>query len=178
MTVNELVLEVIGNFEGEFFPSFSYLVSEYNRIIRSLHLLLPSANASVSIEVKDGKLESEILPEQIRRIFSDECELMAASSTLITLMPEARLYHATDDGIYVTVCGECTVYYRALPKALDDTEAMEEKIALDEKYVPMLRAWLLRSVYLYVGDFESANAYAAEYNEYFDDFKRENGVIG
>lgn len=176
MTVNELILEAMGNFEGEFFPNFSYLVAEYNRIIRSLFLILPSADASVSLTPTDGKIETKLLPEQIRRVFCDECELMPASSTLLSLMPEAKLYHAAYDGIYVTTDEECTVYYRALPADVTDVEALDATVPLDGRYIPLVRAWLVRSVYIYVGDFDSANAYGEEYNGYLDEYKRENGV--
>ncbi len=176
MTVNELVLEIMGNFEGEFFPNFSHLVAEYNRIIRTLFLLLPTADKSVTLVAEDGKIECELLPEQIRRIFFDECELMAATSTLISLLPEAKLYRAAEDGIYVTVSGDCTVYYRDLPAEITDVEALETKIPLDSRYRPLLRAWLMRFVCLYVGDFDGANAYGEEYNRYLDEYMRENGV--
>ncbi|MBE6680066.1 MAG: hypothetical protein E7598_06050 [Ruminococcaceae bacterium] len=176
MTVNELVLEVSGNFEGEFFPNYSYLVCEYNRIIRTLLLMLPCADASVTLTPKDGKIDAKLLPEQVRRVFCDECELMAASGTLFSLMPEAKLYHAADDGIYVTVNGECTVFYRSLPPDVTDVDTLEAQFPLDARYIPLVRAWLMRSVYLYVGDFDGANAYGEEYNGYLDLFKRENGV--
>ena len=176
MTVNELVLEVICNFEGELYPDFSYLVAEYNRIIRTLFLLLPTADESVTLTAADGKIECELLPEQIRRVFCDECELMQASSTLLSLMPEAKLYHAAHDGLYVTVEGECAVHYRSIPKEVSDIDAATAALPIDARYIPMLRAWLSRSVYLYVGDFECANAYGEEYNRYLEEYKRENGV--
>ena len=178
MTVNELVLSGMDNFEGEFFPDFSYLVAEYSRIIRTLFLMLPTADKSVTLTASDRRIECELLPEQIRRVFCDECELMPASSTLISLLPEAKLYRAAEDGIYVTVDGDCTVYYRDLPADVEDVEAKATKIPLDARYIPLLRAWLTRSVYLYVGDFDGANAYGEEYNRYLDEYKRENGVCG
>lgn len=176
MTVNELVLSVMGNFEGEFFPNYSHLVEEYNRIIRTLFLLLPTADKSVTLIAEDGKISADLLPEQVRRVFFDECELMAASSTLISLLPEAKLYRAANDGIFVTVDGECTVYYRDLPADVTDVEAQEAEVPLNSRYIPLLRAWLNRFVYLYVGDFEAANAYGEEYNSYLEEYKRENGV--
>ena len=138
--------------------------------------MLPTADKSVTLAASDGRINVELLPEQIRRVFYDECELMAASSTLISLLPEAKLYRAAEDGVYVTVDGDCTVYYRDLPADVTDAMANEAKIPLDVRYIPLLRAWLMRFVCLYVGDFDGANAYGEEYNRYLDEYIRENGV--
>ena len=176
MTVNELVSEVIGNFEGEFFPDYSYLVAEYNRIIRQLFLILPAADKSVCKTPVEGKILCDLLPEQIRRVFCGDFELMSASFSLLSLMPEAKLYHAANDGIYVSTEGECTVHYRSLPEEVSDVQSLEAIIPIDQRYIPLIRAWLMRTVYVYVGDFDSANAYSAEYNRYLEEYKKENGV--
>lgn len=176
MKVSELINEISNGFEGEFFPSYAHLLNEYNALIRTLLLMLPTADANMLLPVYDGRLEVDISPSQIRRIFCGESELLAASKTLISLMPEAMLYNASDDGIFVTVSGDCTVYYRSLPKELSEIEALSAQIPLDARYIPLLRAWLTRCVYLFVGDFESANSYGEEYNLRLEDFKRENGV--
>lgn len=175
MKVSELINEVTSGFEGELFPSTAYLVAEYNRIIRSLLLILPTHDASITVSVKDKKLECELSPEQIRRVFCGDGELLRASRTLLDLMPEAKLYHVTSDGVYVTVSNDCTVYYRTLPDEVSVTDT-ETEIPLDMRYIPLIRAWLIRSVYLYVGDFDSSNAYSEEYNRLLEEFKSENGV--
>ena len=176
MTVNELILSVTESFDGEFFPNYSNLVEEYNRIVRTLVLLLPTADKSITLTAEEGRIKCDLLPEQVRRVFFEECELMAASSSLMAILPEAKLYRADADGIFVTVDGECTVYYRDLPAEVKDVYAKDAKIALDARYIPLLYAWLMRFVCLHVGDFDSANAYGEEYNAYLKEYKRENGV--
>ena len=176
MKVNDLINEIVNGFEGEFFPNHTQLVNEYNQLIRTLLLMLPSADASVLLPVYDGKLEADISPSQIRRVFCGDKELLCASKTLVELMPEAMLYNASEDGITVTVNGDCTVYYRSLPKELSPVDAISAEIPIDARYIPLLRAWLLRSIHIYVGDFDGANAYGEEYNTLLEDFKRENGV--
>lgn len=176
MKVNELISEVLDGFEREFFPSDEFVLAEYNRIVRFLWLLLPESDGSITLPVYDGKLESSLLAIQIRRVFEGEYELLRASRELITLMPEAKLFCPSDDCIYVTANGDCTVYYRSLPSELTMIQAQSTDVPFDMRYIPLLRTWLIRSVYIYLGDFESADAYGTEYNKLLEEFKRENGV--
>lgn len=176
ITVNKLINEIIESFEGEMVPDFHYLLDEYNGFVRSLYLMLPSADEKLVAEVSDGKAESTLLPAQIRRVFSDDRELLRASKELVELLPEAKLYYAADDGIYVTVSGECTVYYRAVPDAVGDVASLETNVPGDERMLSLIRTYLSRCAYFYVGDSDSADAYATEYNSLLEDYKRENGV--
>lgn len=178
MTVSELINEIILGFEGELVPDFHMLLDEYNRAVRSLYLILPSADKSITATAVDGKIETELIPAQVRRVFSSDTELLRASKELIDLLPEAKLYHAAEDGIYVTVCDECVVYYREIPEAVSDAASLETKVHGNENMLTLLRAWLSRYAYFHVGDFDSADAYAAEYNSLLEDYKRENGVSG
>ena len=176
MTVSELINEIILGFEGELVPDFHMMLDEYNSVVRSLYLMLPSADKSITAAAQDGKIETELTPAQIRRVFSSGTELLRASKELIALLPEAKLYHAVNDGIYVTVSGECTVYYREIPETVGDVASLETNVVGDERILALLRAYLSRCAYLHVGDFDSADAYAAEYNSLLEDYKRENGV--
>ncbi len=176
MTVEKLIKQVSDNFEGELFPNYGELVAEYNRVIRSLMLILPAADSVESFTPHDGKLDCKLLPKQIRRVFAAEYELLPASRALLSLLPDARLYHAAEDGIYVTVDEDCIVYYRSIPEAVSDADSLTAEVPLEDRYTPILKAWLTRYIYLSVGDFESANAYGEEYNRLLEEYKRENGV--
>ncbi|MBQ8837605.1 MAG: hypothetical protein IJ002_08915 [Clostridia bacterium] len=178
MTVNELITEIINGFEGEFVPDYDYLIDEYNSLVRSLFLMLPCADASLTLTSEDGKIECGLAPAQVRRVFSRGAELLRASKELVELLPEAKLYHAAEDGIYVTVNGECTVYYRALPDDVTSGTSLETAVFGDARTLSIVRAYLSRSAYLYLGDCDSADTYAAEYNSLLEDYKRENGVSG
>ena len=174
--VSELINEVCKGFEGDFFPSEEHILAEYNNVVRALWLLIPESDVSVSMTASGGKLECDISPCCIRRVFCGEYELLKASRELIALMPEARLYCPCEDGIFVTVNGECTVFYRSMPNEVSLIEAENTKVPFGNEYLPLIKAWLMRSVHLYVGDFEGADAYGNEYNRLLEDFKRENGV--
>ena len=174
-TVKELIEEVIKGFSGEIIPSYKHLLCEYNAIVKSLYRMLPIKTASIVVSAKDGTLYCNIDASLITRIFFENTELLRASKELLTLLPEAKLYHASEDGIFVTVCGECTVYYCDVP-CCDDEDSASLVLAPSGLLYKALYAYLLRSAYLYVGDYDSANAYTEEYNSLLEDIKRENGV--
>ena len=173
MTVHELINGIT---KGEQSVPFEHLVEEYNYILRSLCLMLPTSDASIELSAKDGMLECDLLPKQIKRVFSNGCELIPSSRELIMLLPNERLYHASQNGIYVTVSGTCRVFYRTLPSALTPALAMEEEVFGDSGTVLLIRLYLERAAYRYLGDYESADALAAEYNARLDDYKKANGV--
>ncbi|MBQ6892643.1 MAG: hypothetical protein IJN48_00410 [Clostridia bacterium] len=176
ITVSTLIDEIISYFEGTLVPSYDYLLCEYNRIVRELLIMLPSSDASVTLMPVGGKLECNILPRQIKRVFFGDSELLRASRELVGLLPEAKLYHAADDGIYVTVNSECTVCYRLLPNALSDVESLSAIIPGDDTFILLVRKHLERCAYMHVGDYDSADACAVEYNSLLEDYKRANGV--
>lgn len=175
MTVQALLDEVRSGFSTEFTPPDAYLLSEYNALLRSLQLLLPASDASVVLTPADGKLETDLVPEQVRRVFCGERELLKVSKTLFDVMGDERLYCPTEEGILVAVRDDCTVYYRTLPTEVTEQTA-GANIPLDARYLPLVRAWMQHRTYLYFGDFDSADAYGAEYNRLLADYKAENGV--
>lgn len=170
-TAEQLITEAQGNFTGGLVPPTEYLLSEYTLLVRSLCLLLPGSDAQCTLTPADGKLETDLSPAQIRRVFCGEDELLRGSEALLALLPDAKLYAPTADGIAVSVTEGCTVYYRALPDV-----SLAAAFPLDARYVPLARAWLCHRAFLYAGDFESADAFGTEYNRLLADFKAENGV--
>ena len=175
MTAEELFTEIQGGFAPDFTPPTAYLLSEYNMLLRSLYLLLPGSDADVTLTPTDGKLETELLPEQIRRVFAGERELLRASPSLYAVMEGEGVYCPTEEGVLVGSDEDCTVYYRALPTVLTEM-TVTENIPLDLRWLPLLRAWLCHRAHLYLGDFDSADAFGTEYNRLLADYKAENGV--
>ncbi|MBQ4557559.1 MAG: hypothetical protein IJA60_07935 [Clostridia bacterium] len=176
MKVEKLISEVQGGFEGDFMPPTDYLYTEYNMLIESLYLALPTPDASAVIMPEGNMLATTLFPSQIRRVFAGEYELLRASLSLIELLPNAKLYCPVEGGIRVNGTSECTVYYRTLPCTVTEQDA-DAEIPLDERYLPLVRAWMLHRAYLYLGDFECADSYGTEYNRLLDDYKKENGVV-
>ena len=174
MTVNGLIEEVLKG--GTLCVPFEYMLDEYNHAVRELCLMLPAPDASVTLEAVDGVIECELLPRQIRRIFCRGYELISASRPLLSLLPHAKLYHAADDGIYVSESGECEVFYRSLPKAVSAPLAMSAEVYGGECERLLLRERLECAAYQYIGDYESADALAKSYNARLDDYKKANGV--
>ena len=175
MTAGELLAEIQSGFASEFTPPTAYLLSEYNMLLRSLCLLLPGSDAEVLLTPTDGKLVTELLPEQIRRVFAGERELLRASPSLYAVMEGEGVYCPTEEGVLVGSDEDCTVYYRALPTVLTEM-TVTENIPLDLRWLPLLRAWLCHRAHLYLGDFDSADAFGTEYNRLLADYKAENGV--
>ena len=175
MTAEALIGEIQSGFAPDFTPPTEYLLSEYNMLLRALYLLLPGSDGSVTLTPTDGKLVCGLIPEQIRRVFAGERELLRASQTLYDALEGEGVYCPTEDGIAVGVSEDCTVYYRTLPTVLTELTAAE-CIPLDLRYLPLLRAWLCHRAYLYLCDFDSADALSTEYNRLLADFKAENGV--
>lgn len=176
MTVDELLTEIQSGFAPDFTPPTEYLLSEYNMLLRSLYLLLPGSDASVTLMPTDGKFVCELIPEQIRRVLAGDRELLRASRALYDVMEGDGVYCPTEEGILVGTDGDCTVYYRTLPTVLTYLSPTEA-IPLDVRYLPLVRAWLCYRAYLYLCDFDSADAFGTEYNRLLADFKAENGVI-
>ncbi len=174
-TADELITDIQSGFTADFTPPTEYLLDEYNMLLRSLYLLLPGSDASVVLTPEDGKLACTLLPEQIRRVFAGERELLRVSSPLYTVLAGDGVYCPTEEGIAVGTGEACTVYYRTLPPILTMMTATE-KIPLDMRFLPLVRAWLCHRAYLYLCDFSGADAFGAEYNRLLADYKAENGV--
>ena len=170
MTVNELIEDVARDIP------FEYMLDEYNHIVREVCLMLPEADAVMEMEASDGKLDTGLHPRQIKRIFAGNHELIPASHALIMLLPHARLYHAAKNTVYVTVSGVCKVLYRTVPNEVTPYMALSAEVFGDECVRLLVRAYLERCAYCYIGDFESADAAAADYNARLEDYKRVNGV--
>ena len=176
MTAEELLGEIQSGFIPDFMPPTAYLLSEYNMLLRSLYLLLPGSDASVTLTPTDGKLMCELACEQIRRVFAGERELLCASPALYAVLEGDGVYCPTEEGILVGADEDCTVYYRTLPTVLTEMTATQN-IPLDLRYLPLVRAWLCHRAYLYLCDFDSADAFGSEYNRLLADYKAENGVV-
>ena len=174
-TVSELLAEIQSGFAPDFTPPTAYLLSEYNMLLRSLYLLLPGSDAARTVSPTEGKLVCEISPAQIRRVFADACELLCASKALFDILDGEGAYCLSDEGILVGTKEDCTVYYRTLPVEITE-QTSTASIPLDLRYLPLVRAWLLHRAYLYLGDFDSADAYGTEYNRLLADYKAENEV--
>ena len=162
MTVAELLCEIQSGFSPEFTPSRAYLLSEYNMLIRFLYLRNGAESVKSETPV-NGCIAADLLPEQILRVCIGEQQLLAASRSLYDLMEGEGVYAATAQGLLVAGAGPYTVYYRALPEAVTE-ETVETEIPLDLRHLPLVRAWMLHRAYLYLADFDSADAYGAEYN--------------
>lgn len=172
-TAESLLAEVQGDFTGRHMPPIEYLLSEYAALLTSLVFALPESDAACTLSPVDGVLVADITPPQVRRVLSDGVELVRGSRTLLDLLPHAALYCPTEDGIRVTVSGECTVYYRKAPLT-----GLADSFPLDCRYIPLVRAYLSHRACLYIGDTVGADVYGVEYNRLLADFKAENGVQG
>ena len=171
-----LISEIISSFENSIAPDTDYILTEYNSLIRTLLLMLPDSDGVMEVTAVDGEAVTDLSPLQIKRVFYKSNELLRASDTLRTLLPGGMLYTPKDGKISVTVNGECRVFYRTLPNDVNAENLETADFPLDLGYIPLVRAWLLHRVYLYVGDTDSANTYAEEYNRLLDEYKYENGV--
>ncbi len=174
--VNEFISEIGTAFGGEMMAPFEHLLTEYNRIVRELLLMLPTSDATLSASAVDGKIECALLPRQIKRVFLGESEFLSGSRELISLLPEANLFCAAEDGIFVTRDGEYTVFYREIPEELSSGDTLSATVPRDADFELLVRAYLEKCAFFCFGDYESADACAAEYNSRLEDYKQKNGV--
>ena len=174
--VNEFLSEIENSFGGDMTPPFDYLLCEYNRIVSALLLMLPTADRSQKFTSADGRIESGLLPRQIKRVFCGESEFLCGSAHLVALLPDADLYCAAEDAIHVTRDGEFTVFYRDIPPALSSGDTLSATVPLDSEFELLVRAYLEKCAFFYLGDYESADACATEYNRRLEDFKASYGV--
>lgn len=171
MTARELILEVQNEQSGILEPPEDYLYAEYYALLAKLTLLLPGSDAEITLTPVDGKLICDLVPMQVRRVFTGETELLRGSAALLSLLPQTPLYHPVAGEIAVTVDTPCTVRYRRLPD--DDADA---DFPLSPVYLPLVRAWLCHRACLYLGDYARADAFGTEYNRMVGEYKAENGV--
>lgn len=172
----DLINEITSSFENSLPPSVDYIVTEYNSLIKTLLLMLPDSDGVLKVTSDGGVLQTGLSAHQIKRVLSKNNELLRASDTLRSILPTGMLYTPKDNHICVTVSGECTVFYRVLPDDVTAADLDAAEFPLDSRYIPLLRAWLWHRVYLYVGDADSANVYAEEFNRLLEEYKAENGV--
>lgn len=174
-TVKSFINEIIDSFNGSIAIPYEQLLKEYNSVVRELSLMVPAADGSMTLASNNKKLNTSLLPPQIRRVFFGENELFSASRSLMDILPDAMLYHAEKDVIYVNRDGEYTVHFRTLPQNADADDA--SACVCDDGLLKMLlRSYLLRAVFLFVGDTVSADCYTKEYNSLLEDYKKQNGV--
>lgn len=171
MTARELILEVQNEYNGTLQPPEDYLYAEYYALLAKLTLLLPGSDAEITLTPVDGKLICDLVPVQVRRVFSGESELLRGSAALLSLLPQTPLYHPVAGEIAVTVHTPCTVHYRRLPEDNADAE-----FPLAPLYLPLMRAWLCHRACLYLGDTERGDAFGAEFNRMLAEYRAENGV--
>ena len=174
-TVGDLISEVQTAFAGAFSLPTEFLLSEYNAFARALHLQLPGHDAEQTVTAQDGMLRTELCPEQIRRVYVGEQELLRASAALLTLL-DAPLYAVTQDGILVRGGGEHRICYRTLPAPVTADTAGQTPLPFDLCELPLLRAYLFRRAYLYVGDSECASVSGAEYEKLLAAYRAAHGV--
>ncbi len=172
----DLINEITSSFENALPPRVDYIVTEYNSLIKTLLLMLPDSDGVLKVTADGGVLQTDLSAQQIKRVLWKNSELLRASDTLRSVLPGGMLYTPKDNLIYVTVSGECTVFYRVLPEDVTAESLDAAEFTLDSKYIPLVRAWLWHRVYLYVGDIDSANVYAEEFNRLLEEYKVENGV--
>ena len=172
MKVKDILSEIANDAD----VSEEYLISEYNSLIRTLHLMLPESDGVLTSVASDGIIETTLLKEQVRRVIYKDSELLRASDTLRTLLPNGRLFTPADNRIFVTVRGECKVFYRSLPEEVKRENLDNTEFPFAGAYIPLMRAWLWHRTYLYIGDFDSADVYSDEFNRLLDVFCAENGV--
>lgn len=175
-TVGALLDDIIDAFADSFTLQKDFLLGEYNRLAASLALLSPVPDARLTAAAKDGRINCALAPAQYRRVFCGERECLRASAAMISLLPDFPLYAPDESGMAVTLGGEYTVYFRALPEAVSETAADTTDIATDERFLPLLRASLMQSAYLYIGDTDSADEYDALYARELAAYKKEIGV--
>ena len=177
MKVKQIINEITSAFAKNLVPPTEYILSEYNSLIRTLFLMLPGSDGELRIMPADGYIETGLSAAQVKKVFCKEDELMRVSDALRDVLDSSRLYTPHDLGIYVTAKDMCTVYYRIFPEAVDMQNFEDVDFALDSCYIPLVRSWLWHRIYLYIGDFESADVFALEYNRLLELFKVENGVV-
>lgn len=176
MKLAYIIYEITLAFDSKLAPPKEYILSEYNSLIQSLLLMLPDSDGVLKVTPSDGCIETELSAVQVKKVFCGENELLRVSDSLRTVLSCGRLYTPADKKIFVTEEGECTVYYRVLPAEVDTETVGSADFPLDTRYIPLVRAWLWHRTYVYLGDFESANVYAEEYNRMLELYKAENGV--
>lgn len=174
-TVKDFIDSIIGSFDNRINIPYEYLLAEYNAMVRELSVMIPTPDRCATLTSLSGKIESTLLPSQIRRVFFGDNELLKASKALMDILPEAMLYRAEADVIYVNSDGEYRVYYKALPPEVG-SEDNTSLVCEDSLLMMLVRAYLLRAIYLFVGDTVSAECYTNEYNSLLEDYKKQNGV--
>ena len=174
-TVKNFINEIINSFDGSINIPYERLLAEYNAVVRELSLMLPDADGCEVCVSKNKKLECLLLPAQIRRVFFGENELLRASKSLMDILNDTMLYYADKDGIYVNVDGEYKVYFRTVPANVNVGDATST-VCEDGLTNMLLRAYLQRAIFMFIGDTVSAECYTKEYNSLLDDYKKQNGV--
>lgn len=170
------VKDILSDIANDTDVSEEYLISEYNSLIRTLQLMLPESDSVIVLNANGGVIETSLLKEQVKRVIYRDSELLRASDTLRTLLPNSRLFTPADNKIFVTVKGECHVFYRSLCEDVNSENLNSAELLFADAYIPLVRAWLWHRAYLNIGDFESADVYATEFNRLLDIFCKENGV--
>ncbi len=176
MKIADIIYDVTLTFSDRLAPDKGYLISEYNSLMRTLFLMLPKGDGVLKAVPQNGVIATDLLPEQVKRVYSAGNELLRASDSLRELLPSGRLYTPHRGEICVTVATECSIYYVSLPDTVDETTLGTAELPIDACYAPLVRAYLWQRAYIYIGDFESADAYAEEYNRLLEIYRRENGV--
>ena len=176
MRMAHLITDITNELEDRISPDIDYLLSEYNSLVESLLLILPESDASISTVPVDKVISTSLKAKQITRVLHGGGELLRASDALRELLPCGRLYTPHDGEIAVTVDGECTVFYRELPKNVDAKTYMDAELPVDARYIPLVRTWMWYKTYIYLGDYDSAKVYFDEYEKHFKAYCTENGV--
>ena len=176
MKIKDIFSDIVCAFDGSVAPSEENLACEYNSLIKTLSLMLPESDSVLVSSATDGVIETSLEKSQIKRVTFRDGELLRASDTLRELLPSSRLFTPHDNKIFVTVKGECKVFYRSLPESVTKENLESAVLPLADSYIPLVRAWLLHRAYLYVGDVELADVYATEYNRLLEVYCKENGV--
>ena len=174
--VGTLLDEIVDAFADSFTLQKDFLLGEYNRLAASLALLCPVPDAALTVAASNGRIACALAPAQYRRVFCGERECLRASAAMLSLLPDFPLYTPDESGAAVTLDGDYTVYYRALPDAVSENDADTTDIATDERFLPLLRAALMRSAYLYIGDTDAAKELDAAYTRELAAYKKEIGV--
>lgn len=174
--VGALLDAIINAFADSFVLPKGFLLGEYNRLAASLALLCPVPDTTLTVTAENGRITCALTPAQYRRVFLGERECLRASATMLALLPDFPLYAPDENGASVTLDGDYTVYCRALPEAVSESDADTTDITTDERFLPMLRTALMRSAYLYIGDTDAAKECDALYARELAAYKKEIGV--
>ena len=176
MKVSDLISEIQNEFSETLSLSASYLCGIYNTEASALALRLPAA-ASLTATDEDFVISTSLASFQVDRVFCGGRELLRVRRGVFDALGETSLYAVEDGRIYTNLHGTFKISYRALPQKVNAETASTVDLAQSPTGILYLRAAMMRTVYLSLGDIEAANACTAECERLFPVLRAEVGGV-